>query len=181
MEFREHKFSGVYSFKPDYHYDERGCFLESYNTANYEQYLPKIEFLQDNISVSKFGCLRGLHAQRREPQAKLLTLIKGKILDVIVDLNPNSKYFGAYDSSILEFGGFNQLFIPQGFAHGFVALSDEVILHYKVNRYFAPDDQVGIIWNDPKLNIDWGMDSPILSEKDSKNISFDSFMAELSN
>ena len=181
MEVREHKFSGVCSFKPNYYYDDRGCFLESYQTSNYEKYLPKNEFVQDNISVSKIGCLRGLHAQRRNPQAKFLTLIKGKILDVIVDLNAGSNYFGEHDSTILEFGGFNQLYIPPGFAHGFIALSDEVILHYKVDQYYAANDQVGIIWNDPKLNIDWGATSPILSKKDSKNISFDSFIADLSS
>ena len=153
--------------------DERGFFYESYNKKNLDKII-KIAFVQDNESKSYKGVVRGLHFQRPPfEQTKLVSCVSGKIFDVAVDLRTNSKTYGKSFSIELSSENNKQLFVPKGFAHGFQVISDEAIVNYKVDEYYNPDSDCGIIWNDQNLLIDWNYDiKPILSDKDSKLISF---------
>ena len=150
--------------------DNRGFFLESYQKSTFEQNGIKVDFNQDNHSKSTKGVLRGLHYQKgASAQAKLVRCPRGKIFDVAVDLRKDSPTFGKWVGEILSEDNKNMLYIPEGFAHGFVVLSEEAELLYKAsNEYSAPDDR-GVRWNDPDINIQWGIDfNPLISEKDSK-------------
>lgn len=154
---------------PFVHSDERGYFLESFNQKLYNQIDIKNDFVQDNESKSSFGVLRGLHFQKPPfDQAKLVRCIEGKVLDVAVDIRTNSKTFGKYVSVILSSENKKQFYIPKGFAHGFVVLSKSAIFSYKVDNYYSPSHDSGIIWNDPYLKIDWklGEVNPKISKKD---------------
>ncbi|HEB62692.1 MAG TPA: dTDP-4-dehydrorhamnose 3,5-epimerase [Bacteroidetes bacterium] len=156
--------------EPDVFIDERGYFLESFNKKEFEKLTGKsIDFIQDNESKSKYGTLRGLHYQV-EPfaQAKLVRVIKGRVLDMAVDIRERSETYGKYFSLELNETNKKQLFIPRGFAHGFVVLSEEAIFTYKCDNYYNKEAEGGIIYNDPHLNIDWKIDPAeiILSEKD---------------
>ena len=166
-------FDNVYVFDLNIHKDKRGMLFESYRA---DKKLTKIKFCQDNIVFSKFGVLRGLHFQK-EPfaQSKLLTVISGKIQDVIVDLRKSSKTFGKTFSITLSEKEAKQLFIPKGFAHGFLTLTESSIVQYKVDNYYNSEHQSAIAYNDRTLNINWSLDLKdiILSDKDSKNKSFD--------
>ena len=145
--------------------DERGYFLESYNTEAWQQAgIP--EFIQDNHSSSGQGVLRGLHAQLRQPQGKLVRVIEGEIYDVAVDIRPSSPGFGKWVAVHLSADNFHQLYIPPGFAHGFCVLGDKAQVLYKVTSPYAPADEITIAWNDPQLAIDWPLSDPVLSEKD---------------
>lgn len=149
--------------------DKRGYFIESYNEIKYKNLLGKFHFVQHNRSKSLKGVLRGLHFQ--EPpfdQSKLVSCFDGEILDIAVDLRKNSKTFGEYESNILSDRNSYELFIPKGFAHGFVVLSESAIVSYKVDNFYNPEYEKGIIWNDPDLNIDWTINDSeiIISEKD---------------
>ncbi len=160
--------------------DERGYFFESFNQTVFEALLgKKIAFVQDNESLSQQGTLRGLHMQQSETaQAKLVRVIQGEILDVAVDLRKNSKTFGQYFSIILSGVNKKQLFIPRGFAHGFITLSDTAIFNYKCDNYYNKASEVGIIYNDATLAIDWqyDLDKIIISEKDKRNITLKGFV-----
>ena len=145
--------------------DERGVFLESYQENRYFQMGISHPFVQDNCVYSKKDVLRGLHYS---DQAKLIFCLQGKILDVAVDLRKNSSTFGKWQSLILEENSFRQFYIPQGFAHGYLVLSSSAIVHYKVSSLYDPLKEGSIRWNDPDLAIDWGIDLPILSQKDQK-------------
>jgi dTDP-4-dehydrorhamnose 3,5-epimerase len=153
--------------------DNRGVFHETYNKNNLDSVI-RNNFVQDNESKSIKGVIRGLHFQKPPySQAKLVRCISGKILDVAVDLRKSSKTYGKYFSIELSSENNKQLLIPKGFAHGFQVLSDEAIVNYKVDEYYNPNSDSGIIWNDKDLSIDWSLDlKPILSEKDLKLISF---------
>jgi len=153
--------------------DDRGFFYESYNKKNLDKII-KIAFVQDNESKSNKGVVRGLHFQLPPfEQAKLVRCVSGKILDVAVDLRINSKTFGKFLSVELSSENNFQLFVPKGFAHGFQVLSETAIVNYKVDEYYNPDSESGLIWNDKDLSIDWNLDlKPILSKKDLKLISF---------
>ena len=148
--------------------------MESFRLDDFEAKVGKINFVQENESCSSFGVLRGLHLQK-EPyaQSKLVRCVVGKILDVAVDLRPDSTKFGRYELVELSEENKKQFFIPKGFAHGFLALSEKVVVQYKVDNYYNPASEAGIMWNDPSVGIDWqlekyGIQKPILSEKDEK-------------
>lgn len=161
----------VIIIEPKVYGDERGYFFESFSQREFEKHVCKTVFVQDNESKSRYGVLRGLHFQKPPfAQAKLVRVVKGKVLDVAVDIRENSPTFGKHVSVELSDENIRQLFIPRGFAHGFVVLSDEAVLHYKCDNYYAPDYEGGILWNDATLNIDWKIPAKdiILSEKDKK-------------
>ncbi len=151
--------------------DSRGYFFESYNKELFDSKVMKVDFVQDNESCSSFGVLRGLHFQKPPfSQAKLVRCIEGKVLDVAVDLRPNSKTYKQYVAVELSAENKKQLFIPEGFAHGFIVLSEFATFCYKVNNFYAPEADSGIAYNDPEINIDWKIDIKDikLSDKDKK-------------
>ena len=160
--------SGIKIFKSKNFYDNRGYFKEVYK----EKLLPNKRLIFDCVSSSKKNVLRGLHLQTKNPQAKFLTVIKGKIFDVIVDLRKNSKTFGKYFSIYLSNENCCSVYIPEGFAHGFCCLDKENIVYYSCSNYRQKDNEIGILWNDKDLKIKWPIKKPLLSNKDSKNISF---------
>lgn len=170
FEFERQKIKDVILVTPKVFGDSRGFFMESYKKSDFYANGIDVEFNQDNHSKSTKGVLRGLHYQQ-EPyaQAKLVRCSKGRIYDVAVDIRPDSDTFGQYVKVELSEDNKKMLYIPVGFAHGFVALSDEVELLYKASGEYAPWADCGIIWNDKDINIDWAIDfEPILSEKDNK-------------
>ena len=153
--------------EPDVFGDERGYFFESFSFKKYQANGIDLNFVQDNISKSKKNTLRGLHYQVGEKaQGKLCQVIKGKVLDVAVDIRFNSPTFGKYFSIELSEENHLQLLIPKGFAHGFSVLSDEAVFHYKCTDYYSKPDERTIIYNDPDLNIDWQVENPFVSDKD---------------
>lgn len=171
MEYIKTAIEGVYVIEPKVFEDARGYFFEAWKQGEFVANIGKVDFVQDNESKSSFGVLRGLHYQRGEfSQAKLVRVISGRVLDVAVDLRRNSSTFGQH--VMVELSGENkrQFFIPRGFAHGFLVLSDEAIFTYKVDNAYAPQAEASILWNDEQLSIDWplGEDQLLLSEKDKK-------------
>jgi len=169
FKFKKLEIPDVVLIKPRVFEDERGFFMETYKKSDFEKAGIKGEFIQDNHSKSKYGVLRGLHFQK-EPyaQAKIVRCIRGVIYDVAVDLRKDSPTFGEYVGVILSEYNKYQLYIPRGFAHGFVVLSDVAEVAYKVDNVYAPDYEGGLIWNDPDVDIQWPIEDPILSEKDKK-------------
>lgn len=159
----------VFELRPRIFSDERGFFIETYHQARFRELGIKEDFVQDNHSSSVRGTLRGLHYQLRHPQAKLCRVIEGKVMDVTVDIRVGSPHFGKWASVALSAELKNQIYIPVGFAHGYLALTEKVQFLYKCSDFYDPEDQLGICWNDPDLNISWGIASPILSQKDMKN------------
>ncbi|MEJ1221490.1 dTDP-4-dehydrorhamnose 3,5-epimerase [Sediminicola sp. 1XM1-17] len=172
MKITESPIKGCFFMEPMVFEDERGLFYEAYQKNRFDDYVgDKVNFVQDNVSFSKKGVLRGLHFQRgNSAQAKLVHVIKGKVLDVIVDIRQGSPTFGKHVK--IELSAINRklVYIPKGLAHGFLALTDEVIFAYKCDAYYDPKSEAGILYSDPGLGIDWEMaeDSLILSEKDLK-------------
>lgn len=168
FEFEKQKIEDVILIKPKVFGDNRGFFMESYKKSDFYANGIDVEFNQDNHSKSTKGVLRGLHYQAAPyEQAKIVRCTKGRIYDVAVDIRPNSKTFGQYVKVELSEENKHMLYIPAGFAHGFVALSDEVEILYKASGEYNPQADRGILWNDSDINIDWGIDfDPILSEKD---------------
>ena len=170
MQTENTSIEGCFIIRPSVFEDERGAFFESFNQQKFEELTGlAIDFVQDNQSISKKGVLRGLHFQKGEyAQAKLVRVIKGEVMDVAVDLRPDSATFGKYVSVILNEENNLQLFVPRGFAHGFITLSAEAIFAYKCDNYYHKSSESGIIYSDPDLDIDWKLsDTEIqLSEKD---------------
>lgn len=165
MNWNETKLEGVWIGEPGIFRDERGEFLETYRREGEGPVRP--ELVQDNLSVSTKGVVRGLHYQRGEAaQAKWVMAVTGEILDVVVDLRRSSDTFGHHLGVRLSADNRRILWIPEGFAHGFSVLSDEAIVSYKCSHYYQPDAERGIRWNDPDLKIDWNIHDPTLSEKD---------------
>ena len=148
--------------------DDRGRFIESYKKKVYESNGINFSFVQDNLVYSKKNVLRGLHYQKKFPQGKLVSAISGEIFDIAVDIRKESKYYGQWIGKIISDKNCHQLYVPPGFAHGYCVLSDYAVVMYKCTEYYHESDQYGIIWNDKDISIDWPIDSPILSEKDSK-------------
>jgi len=159
---------GVWELRPKVIRDARGFFLETYHQQKFSDLGIHDVFVQDNHSRSAKGTLRGLHYQLRHPQAKLCRVVEGEVLDVALDIRIGSPTFGKYASVSLSAERQNQIFIPQGFAHGFVALSDSVQFLYKCSDFYDPTGEYGIVWNDPGLAISWGVANPLVSEKDAK-------------
>lgn len=169
MKFVETEIKDCIIIEPEVFGDPRGYFLESFNQKKFDKRIGPIQFVQDNESCSRFGVLRGLHFQKPPySQAKLVRCIDGEVLDVAVDLRKDSSSFGKYVAEKLSAENKRQLFIPRGFAHGFVVLSTSAIFSYKVDNWYAPDFDSGIFWNDGELDIDWKIDTGfvLLSRKD---------------
>ena len=153
--------------EPEIFRDQRGYFYEGYNKDVYFKNDIKTEFVQDNYSFSNKGTLRGLHYQLgKYSQAKLVQVLSGRVLDIAVDLRKESSTYGQHFKHILSGENKKQLYIPVGFAHGFLSLEDNTILNYKCSDYYNANTEASILWNDPNLAIDWGIDNPILAEKD---------------
>lgn len=149
--------------------DERGCFFESYKRADFKKGGVTVDFVQDNQSSSVKGVLRGLHFQKNYPQSKLVRVVQGEVFDVAVDLRTNSETFGKWFGVVLSEHNNRQLFIPRGFAHGFLVLSEKAVFAYKCDDVYHPNDEGGLIWNDSSIAIEWPIDDDvdiILSEKD---------------
>ena len=184
MKFIKTEISDVYIIEPSVFGDNRGYFLESFNLEKFEENVYPIKFVQDNESKSSKGVLRGLHFQKPPfAQAKLVRCIEGKVLDVVVDIRKNSKTYGQHIAVELSGENKKQVFIPKGFAHGFVVLSDSATFAYKVDKTYAPDSDAGIHWNDTSLNIQWGLDESevLVSEKDAKLPFFSEFVTPFTN
>ena len=162
----ETPFEGLIEIQPKIWGDSRGFFLEMFQQEFYSESGISTPFVQDNLSRSVHGVLRGLHFQVNNPQGKLVTCINGQVLDVVVDLRVDSETFGQHYSVILDSEQRNQLWIPPGFAHGFSVLSESADFFYKCTDFYAPEDEAGIMWNDTELGIDWKIKSPKVSEKD---------------
>ena len=171
MEYRETEIKGVYVIEPRVFTDDRGYFMEAFKQADFDAHIGHVDFIQDNESMSSRGVIRGLHYQKGEfAQAKLVRVIKGRVLDVAVDIRKSSPTFGRHVAVELSDSNKLQFFIPRGFAHGFLVLSDAAVFTYKVDNVYAPQAEAGIRWDDPALGIDWpveGMDI-LTSAKDLK-------------
>ncbi len=157
---------GVLLVEPDVFCDARGFFLETYHRQKYAAAGIDASFVQDNHSHSTRGTLRGLHAQVRRAQGKLVRAVRGKMFDVAVDIRVGSPRFGRWTGALLSGENFRQLYIPPGFAHGFCVLSEEVDVEYKCSDLYSPDDEITIAWDDPEIGIAWPVAVPVLSEKD---------------
>src|SRR6266567_1801875 len=168
MQRIETSLPGVIELRPVVHGDARGFFLETYHKAKFADLGIADTFLQDNHSRSSKGTLRGLHYQLHQPQAKLCRVVEGEALDVAVDIRVGSPTFGKWTSVLLSAKEQNQIYVPIGFAHGFLTLTDKVQFLYKCSDFYDPADEHGIAWNDPDLKICWGVSAPIVSEKDAK-------------
>jgi|TARA_B110000902_G_C13899076_1_gene433632 dTDP-4-dehydrorhamnose 3,5-epimerase len=170
---------GVYLIKPKIFKDDRGVFFESFNKEIFDNKVDsKINFVQDNQSLSSKGVLRGLHFQNPpHAQAKLVSVVKGSVIDVVVDLRKESKTYGNYILEELSEYNNHQLFVPKGMAHGFLTLEDNTIFSYKCSDFYHKESEDSILWNDPALNIKWTNSNPILSEKDENAKKFSSFVS----
>lgn len=171
MKITKTKLEGVVIIEPDVFGDNRGFFMESWNKKKMAEAGLDYDFVQDNHSKSTAkGTLRGIHFQKGDKaQAKLVRCVKGAVLDVAVDLRKNSPTFKQWVGVELSEENKKQLLIPRGFGHGFVTLTDDVEFLYKADNYYAPEADAGVRWNDPEISVEWGVENPILSEKDKKN------------
>ncbi|MEW6129409.1 MAG: dTDP-4-dehydrorhamnose 3,5-epimerase [Acidobacteriota bacterium] len=158
--------------------DERGFFFESYHRRKFAEMGIQDTFVQDNHAMSQRGILRGLHYQIKHPQAKLCRVIRGEVLDVAVDIRRGSPHFGKHVRLILSAENMRQIYIPAGFAHGYVVLSDTAEFLYKCSDFYYPEYDRGILWNDPELAIDWGITNPQTSEKDRRHLPLSRISAE---
>ncbi len=175
MEYIKTEIDGVYIIEPKVFSDARGYFMEAWKQKEFNEHIGEVDFIQDNESKSSFGVLRGLHYQKGNlSQSKLVRVIKGKVLDVAVDIRKSSPTFGKHVMVELSEDNKRQFFIPRGFAHGFLVLSEEAIFTYKVDNPYAPQAEAGIRWNDPDLAIEWPIDPEKVqtSEKDLKQALF---------
>lgn len=162
---------GLYVIEPKVFPDARGYFMETYNQNDFKEEGLNMTFVQDNQSMSVKGVLRGLHFQKEHPQGKLVRVIRGEVYDVAVDLRKNSKTFGKYFGVVLSAENKKQFYIPEGFAHGFLVLSDEAEFAYKCTDFYRPGDEGGLLWNDENIGIKWPISSDMelnISEKDGK-------------
>ena len=169
MTYIQTEIDGVWIIEPKVFNDARGYFMEAFKKEEFEANIGKVNFIQDNESKSSYGVLRGLHSQKGEfCQAKLVRVIKGEVLDVAVDLRESSPTFGKYVSVLLNEENKRQFFIPRGFAHGFLVLSEEAIFTYKVDNAYAPQAEASVLYNDKDLSIDWPINENqiIMSDKD---------------
>jgi len=180
MIIKETTLNGVLLFYPDVHRDNRGYFFESYNERDFNLYTEQnnkyepIKFVQENVSFSEYGVLRGLHMQKSPmQQGKLVRVLKGKVFDVVVDCRRKSKTYGKHFSILLSASNKISMYIPEGFAHGFLVRSGNgAIFQYKCTNYYSPKDEIGYMWNDKNLNIEWPATPIDISEKDKHNVKF---------
>ena len=168
MNVKETKLPGVVILEPDVFCDERGFFLETWNSRCYEGTGIQNRFVQDNVSFSKRGVLRGLHFQHPQSQGKLVQVLWGEVADVAVDIRVGSATFGQWVSETLSVANHRQMYIPPGFAHGYCVTSETAVFSYKCTNFYNASTEGGIIWNDPDLNITWPTEEPVLSAKDAK-------------
>jgi dTDP-4-dehydrorhamnose 3,5-epimerase len=166
VNYKQTKLPEVLVLEPDVFSDERGFFLETWKSTRYEKIGIQGPFVQDNVSFSKKGVLRGLHFQHPQSQGKLIQVLSGQIVDVAVDIRAGSPTFGQWVSEILSDVNNRQMYIPPGFAHGYCVRSETALFSYKCTDFYNPATENGIIWNDPDLNIDWPIKEPVLSHKD---------------
>ena len=171
MEIIKTNFKGLKIYKKDTFKDKRG-----YTRELFKNNLVKKQFPFELLSLSKKNVIRGMHLQIKRPQSKFITVLRGKIFDVVVDCRKNSKTFGRYFSIILTETENNSLFIPEGFAHGYCSLTDNSLLHYKMTQYRDKKSEKGILWDDKDLNIKWPIKKPIISNKDKSNITFKEYI-----
>lgn len=172
---------GVIIIEPRVFTDDRGFFFESYHADRYRQADITVQFIQDNHSRSVRGTIRGLHYQLEHPQAKLLRVVYGTIFDVAVDIRRGSATFGRWVSVELSADNKRQIFIPAGFAHGFCVVSEVAEVEYKCSDFYAPEDQRGVMWNDPGLSIPWPVTSPVVSARDGTYLPLNSKRTDLPN
>ena len=166
MQMQQTGFAGLLLIEPQSFRDERGFFLESYQVTRYRDAGIMDTFVQDNHSRSMKGVLRGLHFQVKRPQSQLVTVMRGRIFDVAVDLRQSSPTFGRWFGAELSEEGPRQIYMAPGFAHGFCVLSDFADLHYKVSRIYDHADEGGLLWNDPQIGIRWPIEAPVVSQRD---------------
>lgn len=169
---------GVCLIEPSVFEDERGFFFESYHEIKFAELGIKDRFVQDNHARSFKHTLRGLHYQVEHPQAKLCRVIEGEVLDVVVDIRRGSPHFGKWESVVLSAANKRQMYVPPGFAHGYLVLSETAEFLYKCGDFYHPEFQRGVLWNDPEIGIDWGVQAPILSGKDQRNPLLSSIVQE---
>ncbi len=172
MKVTRTEIEGLAIIEPRVFQDSRGYFFESFSERDFAENVAPVKFVQDNESKSCYGVVRGLHFQKPpHAQAKLVRVVKGRVLDVAVDLRSGSPTYGKYHAVELTEDNHLQLFIPRGFAHGFCVLSEEAVFQYKCDGYYAPQSEGSVLWNDPDIGIDWGIpaEDAILSGKDAKS------------
>jgi len=169
LKFSEQSLPGVLLIEPTVFGDDRGFFMETYHMDKYQKAGLDRPFVQDNFSHSRQFTLRGLHYQLNHPQGKLIGVISGEILDIAVDIRQGSPTFGQWTGIRLSSENRRQLYVPEGFAHGFCVLSEFADVMYKCTDLYAPGDEYGILWSDPSLAIEWSVENPILSQKDAGN------------
>jgi dTDP-4-dehydrorhamnose 3,5-epimerase len=171
MIFKQTAIEGVVEIEPTIYGDHRGYFFESYHRQQFIDHGIGVEFVQDNQSFSHRGVLRGLHFQKPPyTQGKLVSVVKGSVLDVVLDLRTKSSSYGKHVAIVLSEEKQNRLWIPEGFAHGFLTLEDNTIFQYKCTNYYCKDSEATLLWNDPLLNIGWDIESPLVSDKDKLGI-----------
>ena len=168
MNILETSLKDVLIIEPDIFTDQRGFFMETFHQEKYRELGMDVAFVQDNLSYSVRGTLRGLHYQHPHDQAKLIQVLTGRVFDVAVDIRPGSPTFGQWTGLELDSESRRQIYIPEGFAHGFCVMSERAIVTYKCTDFYAPHDEGGIIWSDPYVGIHWPITDPVLSEKDSQ-------------
>ena len=167
MNVLETRLPGVFVIEPEVYGDRRGFFMEAWNENRYRELgLPPRGFVQDNVSYSQKGVLRGLHYQEPNPQGKLVSVLQGEVFDVAVDIRNGSPTFGEWVSVMLSEENKRQFYVPEGFAHGFVVTGDVALFFYKCTDYYRPQAEGSLLWNDPDVGIDWPVDAPLLSAKD---------------
>ena len=168
MDIIETSLDGVFLVKLDCYRDERGFFLETYQLKKYSTIGIDDSFVQENHSRSYKGVLRGLHFQIKRPQSQIVTVMNGRIYYIVVDLRAESSTFGKHYGVELDDKEIRQIWVTEGFAHGYCVLSEQVDLHYKVSRFYDPSDEGGVLWNDPDLGINWPLERPIIKKRDAE-------------
>ncbi len=168
MKITETTLPGVVLIEPDVFGDQRGFFMETWHRQRYFDAGLKKDFVQDNLSLSRQGILRGLHFQHPHPQGKLVQVLRGRVFDVAVDIRGGSPTFGQWVGVELSGDNHHQLYVPEGFAHGFCVLSDEALFSYKCTDFYHPETEKSLLWNDPDIGIEWPVSEPLLSGKDQK-------------
>ncbi len=162
--------AGLLVVEPEVHGDARGFFLETWNRRRYAEAGLNTDFVQDNVSFSHRGILRGLHFQNPNPQGKLLQVLQGEVFDVAVDIRRSSPCFGKWHGLVLSADNKRQFYIPPGFAHGFLVLSDTALFQYKCTGFYSPKDELAIRWDDRDISITWPSKEPLISERDAKGL-----------